>query len=184
MNPRTVEYLILAFVPLAIVCVVVGLIMAIFMLSGHEELLTQMLQATARGELSGVAFTAGGPFAMWIAAFVLFRHATKGAPPGSVRLNLHFAQDDRDLQSPPPSEPAHFHRSTCWYSVFSGDQKVDEDKKVTVHTDQVDRGHYVPYIYVEVPKIEDPLFQVRLEYGGREWISDSYSPRKGVANLR
>jgi len=59
MNPRTIESLTLALIPLGIVGAIVGLILLIFVVSGHQDHLSQMLRSTAKGELSGVAFTAG-----------------------------------------------------------------------------------------------------------------------------
>jgi len=179
MNPRTIETLTLALIPLGIVGAVVGLILLIFVVSGHQDLLSQMLQSTAKGELSGVAFTAGGPFGMWVIAFLLFRHTTRAPPPGSIKLFLRFPEPNP--QVPPPSQPAHFRDADCWYSIFSNGEKVGSDTQVMI---QIDKDVGAPYIYVKAPAIENPEFQVRLKYREHEWFSDSYSPKKGDVDLR
>ena len=178
MNPRAAETLTLALIGLLITAVTVGLILLIFLLSGHQGLLSEMLQSTAKGEFFGVAFTAGGPFGMWVIAVLILLLIRKRVPLRSIKLFLHFAEPDPQVL--PPSQPAHFHNAACWYSIFSNGQEVVRDKKATIHTDQ-DAG---PYIYVQAPGIKNPEFQVRLEYRGREWVSDSYSPKKGSVNLR
>jgi phosphotransferase system glucose/maltose/N-acetylglucosamine-specific IIC component len=179
MDPNTRETIILALIALLIAGTVVGLILVIFLLSGHQDLLSQMLQSTAKGELFGVTFTAGGPFGMWVIAFLLFRYTIKGALIRSVKLILRFP----DSQVPPPSQPADFRNAECQYLIFSNGHKVNE-KKVTIQTDQIDENVYMPYIYVKVPKIENPEFQISLKYEGEEWLSDSYSPKKGNVDLR
>lgn len=178
MNPRIREIVVLALIALAIVSVVVCLILLIFLISGHKDLLSYMLQSTAKGELFGVAFTAGGPFGMWVIVFLLFRYALKGVPL-SIKLFLRFP----DSEIPPPARPADFRNTKCWYLIFSNGQEMTK-KLVTIQTDQIDRNVYVPYIYIKVPKFENPEFQVKLEYGGEEWFSDSYSPKKGSVDLR
>jgi len=178
MTLRTRETITFAFIALFIVGVVVVLILLIFWLSGHQDLLSRMLQSTAEGELFGVAFTAGGPFGMWVIAFLLLRYASRGARIGPIKLFLRFP----DPQVPPPSRPADFRNARCWYSILANGQKVSEEK-VTIQTDQIDRDIYVPYVYVRAPRIKNPEFEIRLEYGGEEWFSDSYSPEKGSVNL-
>lgn len=168
-----------ALTALGIVCVIVVLILLIFLLSGSQDLLSEMLNSTAKGELFGVAFTAGGPFGMWVIIFLLFLVYTKRhAPLGSIKLLLNF--QDTNPQKTPPSQPAHFHNVKCWYSVFSNGQKVVHDKKERVQIDR-DAG---PYIYVQAPRIENPEFQVKLEYRDQKWFSDTYSPKKGWVYLR
>jgi hypothetical protein len=172
-----------ALTALVIVCVIVVLILLIFLLSGSQDLLTEMLNSTAKGELFGVAFTAGGPFGMWFIIFFLFLLYTKSytkrhAPLGSIKLLLNF--QDINSQKTPPSQTDHFHNVKCWYSVFSNGQKVVNDKKERVQIDR-DAG---PYIYVQAPRIENPEFEVRLEYRDQRWFSDTYSPKKGWVYLR
>ncbi len=178
MNPRTAETLTLALGALLIAVVIIGLILLIFFLSGHEELLLEMLQSTAKGEFLGVAFTAGGPFGMWVIATLILLLIRKRIPLRSIKLFLNFPEPDP--QVPPPSQPAHFRNAKCWYSIFSNGRQVVLDKKVTIQVD-TDAG---PYIYVQTPGIENPEFQVKLVYVGREWFSDSYSPKKGSVDLR
>ncbi|MFX0199100.1 MAG: hypothetical protein ACFFCW_23505 [Candidatus Hodarchaeota archaeon] len=179
MKSRIEEAVTLALYALIIVAVVVGLILSIFLVSGHKDLLSQMLQSTAKGELSGVAFTAGGPFAMWIAAFILLGFTAREAPLGTIRLLFCFP----DPEMPPPSKPADFRNAKCWYLVFSNGMRIGEEP-VTIHTHQIDRNIYVPYVYVKARRIENPTFQIRMEYGGRDWFSDSYSPKEGGVDLR
>lgn len=178
MNPRAAETLTLALIALLIAAVMVGLILLIFLLSGHQELLSQMLQSTAKGELFGVAFTAGGPFGMWVIATLILLLIRKRVRLRSIKLFLRFPESNPQVL--PPSRPAHFDNAACWYSIFTNGQKVVHDKKATIHTDE-DAG---PYIYVQAPGVENPEFQVRLQYRDREWVSDSYSPKKGSVNLR
>jgi len=182
MNPRTGEIITITLVSLAIVSVVVGLILLIFMLSGHQDLLSQMLQNTAKGEVLSVAFTAGGPFGMWIITFILIRYTISGIPLVTMKIFLHFPKP----QQAPPSKPSDFRNAKCWYSIFSDGTKVINDTEVTILADLVDRERnvYVPYIYVKDPGIENPEFQFKLEYGGQEWYSDSLSLKNRSVDLR
>ena len=179
MNPRIRETMALTFMALVVVAVVVGLILLIFNVSGNQELLDQLLQSTAEGELFGIALTAGGPFGMWVIAFLLFRSAVKGSPMGSIKLFLRFPESGVS----PPTRPSEFRNSVCSYVIFSHGEKVTEEITI-IQTDQISSDVYVPYIYVKAPKIDDPEFQIKLEHQGEEWLSDSYSPKKGSVDLR
>lgn len=74
---RTVEALIPAFAALGITAGIVGLILLIFITNNQEQLLQEMVRSTAEGEFLGVAFTAGGPFGMWIIATFLITVSKK-----------------------------------------------------------------------------------------------------------
>ena len=181
MTPRARETVLLAVISLLIAAVIVGLILVVFLVSGNQELLSQMLQNTVEGELLGIIFTAGGPFGMWVIAFVLLIYILKRSQSlGAIRLMLRFP----DSPTPPPSQPAHFNQAKCWYSVFSNGQTKFMEQEVPILTIQSSPGVYAPYIYVKAPGVEDPEFQVRLEYEQTEWFSDSYSPKKGGVDLR
>lgn len=174
MNPRIREALILALVALAVVIAVIGLILLIFQISGHQDLLVQMLESTAEGELFGIGFTAGGPFGMWIIAFLLLKYCMKGAVLGVFELVLRFPQST----SPPPTTPSDFKKTKCHYLIFSNGRKLRE-KSATIQSHNLFDGSYIPFLYVKVPRIEKTEVQVFLEYKGKEWISSSYSPQKG-----
>lgn len=169
----------LTFMALVVVVVVVGLILLIFNISGNQELLDRLLQSTAEGQLLGIALTAGGPFGMWVIAFLLFRNSMRATPMGSIKLFLRFPESDVS----PPSRPSEFQNSVCSYVIFSNGEKVSEET-TTVQTDQMASDVYVPYIYVKAPKIDNPEFQVKLKHQGEEWLSDSFSPTKGSVDLR
>jgi hypothetical protein len=179
LSPRIKETLNLSLLALAVVSVVVGLILLIFKISGQQDLLSQMLQSTAEGKISGVAFTAGGPFGMWIIAFLVLRYSIGSAPLGSIKLYLRFP----DPQTAPPTHPADLSAAICSYSVFSDGEEITT-KRANIQTDQVDQNFYAPYIYVRAPRIDNPEFQVKLEFRGDEWLSDSYSPKKGSVDLQ
>lgn len=183
MTPRTRETISLALISLVIVGVIVGFILLIFWVSGHQDLLSQMLQSTAKGELFGVAFTAGGPFGMWIIAFILLRYAIKGVSLGPIKLFLRFPAAQGKS---PPSRLADFRKAKCWYSIRNGSKIVERDKKVQILSVIADKekSSVAPYIYVKAPIIENPLIEVRLEYEGKEWLSDSYPVKEGDLNLQ
>lgn len=183
MNPRTEETISLALIALVIVGAVVSLILLIFRLSGHQDLLSQMLQSTAKGELFGVAFTAGGPFGMWVIAFILLWYPISGASLGPIKLFLRFPGAQ---EKSPPSQSPDFRETTCWYSIYNGSEILKRDKEVQILSDTVDRekGTVAPYIYVKAPRIENPVIEVRLEYKGKEWVSDSYPVKEGEMSLQ
>lgn len=178
MNQRTAEILTLALLALGIVVAVVALILLIFLLTGHQALLSEFLHSTAEGELFGVAFTTGGPFGMWIIAFLLFRFAGKQFSQGAIKLYLRFPEPQ---VAPPPSRTSEYHNSTCWYSVLSNGQAVGKPKETKI---QIDQDIGAPYIYVKATRVENPEFQVRFKYQEQEWLSDSYSPKTGSVDLQ
>lgn len=53
MNPRIREAITVALIALVVVGVIVGLILLTFLITGHQDLLSQMLQSTAEGEFFG-----------------------------------------------------------------------------------------------------------------------------------
>lgn len=179
MSQQIRETITLAIVSLLIAAVAVGLILTVFLFSGHENLLKEMLQSTAEGKIEEVAFTAGGPFGMWVIAFLMLRFAMRKTKLYSIKLFLRFP----DSLPQPPVRPTEFRNAKCWYVTLSNGQEIDR-KDVTIQTDQIHKDVYVPYIYVEPSKIENPEFQVFLEYESEEWLSDSYSPKKGSIDLR
>lgn len=179
MSQHIKETITLAMVSLLIVAVAVGLILTVFLFSGHEDLLKEMFQSSAEGKIVEVAFTASGPFGMWVIAFLMLRFAMRKTKLYSIKLFLRFP----DSLPQPPVRPAEFRNSKCWYVTLSNGKEIDR-KDITIQTDQIHRDVYVPYIYVEPSKRENPEFLIFLEYGGEEWLSDSYSPKKGSVDLR
>jgi hypothetical protein len=183
MNPRIKDAITLAIIALGIVAAVILIILLIFWVSGNQDLLLQMLQSTAKGELFGMAFTAVGPFGMWLIVFLFLSwRSTKHIPSGSIKLWLSFPEPQ---EVPYPSKPVHFRKAKCWYSIYSNGKQVESDKVVPVHTYLMDKVEniYRPYIYVEAPGIENPVFQIGLKYEDHEWYSDSYSHTVGEVNL-
>lgn len=167
------EIITLALISLVVVVIIILLILLIFLFSGHEGLLEQMLQSTAKGEIPGTSFTVYGPFSMWIIAyFVLW---IKSAPVESIKLYLNFP----DSRVPPPESNDQFRNADCWYTIFSDGNQVKPEKKAIIQKDVSG-----PYIYANPQRIKNPEFQVRLKYIEHEWISDSYSPLKGRVYLR
>lgn len=159
-------------------CLVVGLILLLYLVTGQITLVDQLLQSTAEGDLGGIAFTAGGPFAMFVISYLLLYYSSDriGAL-GAIKLYLYFPE----LVHPvgPPSQPADFDKAICWYKVFSDDEEIKPREEANIRFQDM-----LPYIYVSAPKIENPEFQVRLEYNGHEWISDSFTPKTGRVPLR
>ena len=178
MNPRIRETLILSFSALLITIVIVILILAIFRISGNQDLLLKMLNSAVEGKLYGVPFTAVGPMAMWIIVTLILLLIRKRVTVKSIQLFLNFTQTNP--RKPPPAQRTDFPKATCYYSIFSGGKKIESDKKVTILTD-LNAG---PYIHVQVPNIDNPEFQIKFKYLDQLWISDSYSSQKGNVNLQ
>jgi hypothetical protein len=152
----------------------------IFHVTGNQELISQMLQSSAKGEIGGITFTAFGPFSMWIITIVILKYGFFRYISRNQKLVLHFP-----LKNPtPPNTPHDFNKVSCTYSIFHNNQKVVTDKPVTVHTEKMQHGGYIPYIYIENTTYDDALVQVSLKFGTDEWISDSYSPNKGDIDLQ
>lgn len=168
----------IALLALVIITVVVILIIIIFLLSGHKAILTQFLTSTVEGNLYGMVFTTGGPFGMWIIAFLLLRFTGQKISLGSIRLYLTFPEPQENV---PPTRNLEFCESKCFYSVFNNGDRVIKDKLVEV---QIDNDVNAPYIYVNASKFENPEFQVSLNYNNQEWISDSFSPKTGSVELQ
>ena len=181
---RTVEALITPLVALGITAGIVLLILLIFVLSGQEQLLVQMVQSTAKGEFLGVAFTAGGPFGMWIIATLLLVLVKRRVPPREVELGLVLRA--QDPQPPYPLTRAEFHRAKCSYFVKSSGEEDKPYKDVEIHCGKVEDDkasfdHF--FIYVPILEVEKPVYKFRLEYEDNEWKGDSYSPWKSRLEL-
>lgn len=173
MGSRTREVFILSLV---VTVVVVALILLVFYVSGNQDLLVKMLNTTAEGDLSGIAFVAGGPFAMWVVAFAILMISKRKALMKSVKLFLQFPESD---EAKPPPKRTEYPRAKCSYATYSVKRKVGSGKPAAIHMDK----HAGPYINVEVPNIESPTFVVQLKFNGWEWSSDSYSIEQGSVDL-
>lgn len=180
MNPRIRDILTVSFASLIIVVIIVSVILGIFKVSGNQESLTQFLSSTAEGEIGGLTITVGGPFGMWVIAFILLRRVLKETPLGSIKLFINF----EDLGTSPPTTPIHFQNARCFYSILSNGEEVETNKVARVQFQRVNPQIQVPYIYVSAPSIENPEFQVRIDYNQNEWFSDSYSPKTGRVEMR
>lgn len=165
-----------ALLALGVTAGVVALILLVFYVSGNQDLLVKMLNTTAEGDISGIAFVAGGPFGMWIIAFAIMMVSKRKALMKSVKLFLQFPESDG---AKPPPKRAEYPRAKCSYATYSGQQKIGPEKPATIHIDR----HAGPYINVEVPNIESPTFVIQLQFNGREWSSDSYSIEQGSVDL-
>lgn len=180
MNFQIKEIGVLSLIALLITACVIGMILSIFLVSGHEEILSKMLNSTAEGKITGVAFTAGGPFSMWIISFLILRFALRKFPQEPIKLFLIFP----DSEAQPPTKPQEFRSAKCWYSIYKNGDEV-EKRDATIHTDQIGRDIYAPYIYVTLSSsIINPEYQIFITHNQEEWISDSYSPKKGSIELR
>lgn len=177
MNVRISETLALALGAALIMGIIVCLILVIFLISGQEQLLVEMLQSTVKGELVGIAFTAGGPFGMWVITILILYLIKKRVPLKSMQIFLSF---EPESQKPLPSCSAHFQSAKCSYSILSEGQRIGSKKEVPIQIDQ----YAGPYIYVRSSEIENSEYEIKLEYGGYEWFSDSYSPKRGRVSLQ
>ena len=172
------ENIILPILSTIIWASIIATILIVIKVSGQENLLKEFLQTTASGTIQNIAFTAGGPFGMWIIIYLLFRFSSKSMPLGTIKLFLRFTEDEYEKN--PPTNHADFLKAKCFYSVYDNGNLVLNDKEVKIQTDK-DVG---PYIYVKAEKIENPEFEVKLEYNEIEWFGDSYSPKIGGVKLQ
>lgn len=177
MSVRISETLALALGAALITAIIVCLILLIFLISDQEQLLVEMLRNTVKGDLFGVAFTAGGPFGMWVITILILYQIKKRVPLKSIQIFLSF---ESESQKPLPSCSSHFQSARCSYSILSEGQRIGSDKVVPIQIDQ----YAGPFIYVRSSEIENPEYEIKLEYRGHEWFSDSYSPKKGRVNLQ
>ncbi|MBA7600807.1 hypothetical protein ES703_07867 [subsurface metagenome] len=175
MNPRTKDTIIYSFASLVIVCVVVLLIVGIVIRTGHDDLLTQFFQNTAKGNIGGLSISVGGPFGMWVITYLVLQKYSRETPLGSIKLYLRFVNPTPAL----PTLPAHYLQAQCSYTIYSNGNEIESGKNANVQFQQTSPNVQMPYIYVNAPGVNDPEFQVTLEYQGNEWISDSYSPKTG-----
>lgn len=171
MNPNIRDVLL----SLTIVCVIFGLILILFEVTGNIELISQLLQSTAEGEIAGLTFTTIGPFGMFVISFYMLRYTRRETPLWPIKLWLYFSDEDHPV--PPPSQPIEFSEASCRYTVYSNDRIV---RTVDVNIRFEQRS---PYIYVSAPEVDNPELEVRLEYGGHEFISESFSPKVGRVTL-
>ncbi|MHA2294100.1 MAG: hypothetical protein ACXACK_18220 [Candidatus Hodarchaeales archaeon] len=181
-RPRTKELIVLTLISLLVAIGVVFLIILIFIISGNQNLLTQMLESTAEGQIAAIGITAGGPFGMWVIAFLVIIYARKEEDPslGVIRLYLRFKLDDI-RKGVVPSTPSHFNNAQCSYSIFSDGNQVSSNNQAII----LFQRYVGPYISVQAPGIQNPVFTVTLEYQGQTLHSkSSYEPTRGEVTLQ
>lgn len=158
------------FLSLTVVVVVVGLILLLFQLTGNIALVTQLLQSTAEGNIVGIAFTSMGPFGMFVISFLLInRFSKQDFPLEPITLYLFFSEQDFPVS--PPLERADYSQALCWYTVFSDGREVKPKEDAIIRFDD-DR----PFITINPKAVKNPSFDVKIEYEGHQFMSDSFSP--------
>jgi len=178
MGNRFKEALGFSIVSLMVTTVVIALIMAIFILSGNQDFLKTLLQATVEGEVKGIAFTAVGPFSMWVIAFLILWLPERHRNERAIKVFLRFPEPQVNN---PPELHSQIQSSTCAYNVMNNGKIVFTRDMVEI---QIDPDVGAPYIYLHPLGVENPEYQVKIMYQGIEWLSDSYSPFKGNIDLR
>jgi hypothetical protein len=185
-SERTKEIGILVVLSLITTVIVITTIVIITNITGNQELINQMLQNTAEGQIEAISITVGGPFGMWFIALLgIWYVRSKIHPSDKIELYLRFSR--REFTQPgetiihPPSSNSAFREARCYFSIFSNDDPIIEDKEVKrIHIDQ----NLGPYISIRQPAVENPQITVKMTYRGRTWDSHSYTPFRGFCELQ
>ncbi len=186
LSERTKEICIMVGLSLIITVAVVAMIVFTALITGNQELINQMLQNTAEGEFESFAITVVGPFGMWFISLLIIGYLRRNIhTTDKVILYLRFSETELTLSGDsivhPPSSNSAFNQAKCYFSIFSHDQPIIEDKEVSrIHIDQI----HGPYISIRQPAVENPQITVKLTYQGRTWDSHSYTPYRGTCNLQ
>jgi hypothetical protein len=185
-SERTKEICILVVLSLITTMIVITTIVIVTIITGNQELINQMLQNTAEGKIEAISITVGGPFGMWfIALWGIWYARSKIQITDKIELYLRFSKNE--LTQPgetlihPPSSNSAYKDAKCYFSIFSNDKPIIEDKEVNrIHIDQ----NLGPYFSISQPAVENPQITVKLTYKGRTWDSHSYTPYRGFCELQ
>ena len=180
MSEKLKEVIVIATLAFLVVTGLVGMMVYCLILCGQAERIMELLLGSqAEGEVSGVAFALTGPIAMWLIIFIIMLKASRGMRRSHpVKLMLKFR--DRVGGPIPPQDFNDFQHAECWYDVRNQGKTIKNKCEAIIQYDQrLQRG----YIWVKPRGFNDEEFTVQLQYNGKLWVCDGYSPRSGEVEL-
>ena len=87
---------------------------------------------------------------------------------------------DDNIGGTPPSNRGEFEQSTCFYSIYDGNNMIKDYEKAIIQFEDMESGSgYVPYIIVDLPSVNNPLYKCKLRYNNGEWPGSSKSIKRG-----